>query len=177
MYILQNVVASFYTGAEINIDLLSKTDDRFKFNARMQPTLFYSMIEPKCSLLIYKSGKVIVNGCKTILESYLAATIFCRLIKAELQQFNICNLVASAKFDFEIKLKEFATDQKARFIQELFCGASYRIEHLHTTCLVYTSGNIVITGAKTLEQIKCAYTYMHNILSNYKVNEHCQLLP
>ncbi len=60
MATLQNVVAKFYCGQDIDTIKLSRVLPQSYFNRLMHPTLFHHD-KRKCVFLIYSSGKVIIN--------------------------------------------------------------------------------------------------------------------
>ena len=75
--------------------------------------------------------------------------------------FKIQNVVASADVKFPIHLEKMETDHMNRigetseiqFMPELFPGLVYRQKHPKMAFLIFVSGKIVITGARSFHEI------------------------
>ncbi|PIC39493.1 hypothetical protein B9Z55_011165 [Caenorhabditis nigoni] len=63
---VQNVVASFDAGFGIQLDALSIVHSRFcTYEPEIFPGLVYRTVEPRATLLVFLSGKVVITGTKT----------------------------------------------------------------------------------------------------------------
>jgi len=68
---------------------------------------------------------------------------------------NIQNIVASANLGRELDLNYLAVNlNSAEYEPQNFPGLIIRLKESKTTALIFHSGKIVCTGAKTLEQVK-----------------------
>jgi transcription initiation factor TFIID TATA-box-binding protein len=107
-------------------------------NSEYNPKRFAAVImrirEPKTTALIFSSGKMVVTGAKDEASARLAGRKFTRIIQklnypARFIEFQIQNLVASCKVDFEIRL-EGLVGKHCRFASyepEIFPGLIYRM--------------------------------------------------
>jgi transcription initiation factor TFIID TATA-box-binding protein len=121
----------------------------------------------KSTALIFTSGKMVCTGAKSEELSQQAARSYARSIKrigfskVSLSEFKIQNIVASSEVDFMISLDGISTSKEhkkfSRYESELFPGLIYRMHSPKIVLLIFVSGKIVLTGAKTKEDIKTAF--------------------
>lgn len=70
-------------------------------------------------------------------------------------EIKIQNIVASAKFDHDIPLVKLAEAlPNTEYNPEQFPGLVMRIKEPKTSALIFSSGNIVCTGAKSMKKVK-----------------------
>nr|XP_011462214.1 PREDICTED: TATA-box-binding protein-like [Fragaria vesca subsp. vesca] len=108
--------------------------------------------EPKATVLIFASGKMVCTGAKSEVESELAARKCVRTIlkmgfDAKFKDFKIQNMVAICDVRFPIRLEglAYANPQCTSYEPELFPGLRYRMKEPKITLLVFASGKLVIT--------------------------------
>ena len=114
--------------------------------------------DPKTTALIFKSGKVVCTGAKSEEISRLSAKMYAKMIRKigypiKLSDFKIQNVVASCDLKFAISLEGLANEHHrfCRYDPELFPGLIYRLTKPKLVMLIFVSGKIVFTGAKTRE--------------------------
>jgi len=87
-------------------------------------------------------------------------------------EFKIQNMVGSHDVGFNIMLERFcnAPEQKnyCKYDPEMFPGLIYRMFDPKVVLLIFSSGKIVLTGAKERKQINQAYNNIANVLKQYK---------
>ncbi|WGI17577.1 TATA-box-binding protein [Methanonatronarchaeum sp. AMET-Sl] len=72
-------------------------------------------------------------------------------------KIKIENVVASTSFDQEIDLEKIYNDfEDAEYNQEKFPGVVYRLTEPKTAALIFSSGKLVCTGAKNVEDVEVA---------------------
>jgi len=70
---------------------------------------------------------------------------------------NIENIVASTNFFEKVPLDDLVeVSENVEYEPEQFPGAVYRIEGMHVTSLIFSSGKIICTGANTKEMLEKA---------------------
>ena len=160
---IQNVVA---TGAlRQNLDLYSilKVSARAEYNPQRFPGLVYRLKSPKTSSLLFSTGKMVCTGAKS--ERSAKAAI--RRIANELRTHGIViirnpevrieNIVATADLNGTLDLEIVAERlTKTIYEPEQFPGLIYRMDEPKTVILIFTSGKLVITGAKTEVEVRLA---------------------
>ena len=89
-----------------------------------------------------------------------------------LSDFAIRNIVASCDVGFSIKLetlKEYQEEfSRCHYEPELFPGLIYKMENPKVVLLIFTSGKIVLAGAKKRQDIHNAYQNIYPVLFKYK---------
>jgi transcription initiation factor TFIID TATA-box-binding protein len=63
--ILTNVTALVDTGVEFDLFMISQKVANCSFNTRRLPAVILRKIQPKCTLLIFKSGKIMSLGAQS----------------------------------------------------------------------------------------------------------------
>lgn len=83
--------------------------------------------------------------------------------------FKIQNIVGSCDVRFPIRLEPLYHKHRnfAHYEPEIFPGLIYRIMNPKVVILIFVSGKIVLTGAKTREDIMKAYDYIYPVLKTY----------
>ncbi len=72
-------------------------------------------------------------------------------------EIKIENVVASASFDQELDLEKiYRKFDNAEYNQEKFPGVVYRLTDPKTAALIFSSGKLVCTGAKNVEDVEVA---------------------
>jgi TATA-box binding protein (TBP) (component of TFIID and TFIIIB) len=131
-------------------------------------------------------GKIIVTGCKSEADVTLAAQKFVKILEKvgypvsiqdfDRYQFKIQNMTATCDFGFPIGLEAliFSQSSFATYEPELFPGLVYRMQNPKVVLLVFVSGKVVLTGAKSQDDL-CSgktlyffslYTYVLCTVSN-----------
>jgi transcription initiation factor TFIID TATA-box-binding protein len=148
-------------------------------NAEYNPQRFAAVImrlrEPKCTALIFASGKMVVTGAKNEDDSLLAARKIAKVLQklgfaASLAAFRVQNMVATGDCQFPIRLEGLA-DEHSKFSSyepELFPGLIYRMELPRIVILVFVSGKLVVTGAKDRSSITLGVQRLYPTLFKYK---------
>eukprot|EP01139_Manchomonas_bermudensis_P010228 Amastigsp_a340097_2036.p1 type:complete len:199 gc:universal Amastigsp_a340097_2036:88-684(+) len=175
---LQNIVST----VSLNCTLELKTIALRARNAEYNPKRFSAVImrirEPKTTALIFSSGKMVVTGAKSEEASKLAARKYARIIQklgfqARFSNFMVQNIVASCDVKFPIHLEGISHEHSrySSYEPEIFPGLIYRIlDPPKVVVLVFTSGKVVLTGAKTRESIDRAFAVLYPLLQQYKKN-------
>ncbi|KXS18314.1 Brf1-Tbp-Dna ternary complex [Gonapodya prolifera JEL478] len=172
---LQNVVAT----VDLDVKLDLKTIALHARNAEYNPKRFAAVImrirEPKTTALIFSSGKMVVTGAKSEDQAKLAARKYARIIqklgfKASFKSFKIQNMVGSTDVKFPIRLEglSFAHGAFSSYEPELFPGLIYRMVKPKIVLLIFVSGKIVLTGAKSRDEIYTAFNSIYPVLSEFK---------
>ena len=135
--------------------------------------------EPRATALIFASGKMCVTGTKSTHNSTLAAKKFAYIVERvgfkpqTYIDFKVQNIVGTADVGFPIRLEGlvYAHSTFASYEPELFPGLIYRLVSPRVVFLIFVSGKIVITGAKTEIDLSEALTKVFPVLMEFrKVN-------
>jgi transcription initiation factor TFIID TATA-box-binding protein len=88
----------------------------------------------------------------------------------KLQDFKVQNIVGSCDVKFPISLESLSNGHQAfsTYEPELFPGLIYRMHSPKIVLLIFASGKIVLTGAKTRQDIYNAFDQMYRVLKMFK---------
>lgn len=128
------------------------------------PGVICKIPKPKTAMLIFRTGKIICSGARSQ-EDVKGATK--KLIEKilplggvhikEKPLIEVQNIVASAQMDFKVNLEMAALDcEGTEYEPEQFPGLILRLEEPKTVMLIFRSGKMIITGAKTEKEANLA---------------------
>jgi transcription initiation factor TFIID TATA-box-binding protein len=88
----------------------------------------------------------------------------------KLQEFKVQNIVGSCDVKFPISLESLSNQhtQFSTYEPELFPGLIYRMIDPKIVLLIFASGKIVLTGAKTRNDIYNAFEKIYNVLKKFR---------
>ena len=163
-YEIENVVASVSFGQPINLQQIATLlGDMVEYRPEQFPGLVFRLNKPKTATLIFSSGKMVCTGARSEKEVYKAISIIIDKLKARgiklppNPRIQIQNIVASAKIFAEVNLEKAALIlENTMYEPEQFPGLIYRSEDPRVVMLIFSSGNIVCTGAKKESDVKIA---------------------
>jgi len=175
---LHNIVATVDLGCKLDLKQIALKARNAEYNPKKFGAVIMRIRDPKTTALIFASGKMVVCGAKTVEMSRLGGRKFARIVQklgfseAKFKDFQLRNLVGSADVRFPIRLEGLASDHEdhASYEPELFPGLIYRLNKPKTTLLIFVSGKVVITGAKTKEDLTQGLDAIFPVLLHYKKN-------
>jgi transcription initiation factor TFIID TATA-box-binding protein len=157
----QNVVVSANIHRDLPLEKLATKLERVEYNPEQFPGLILKMDNPKASSLLFSSGKIICTGTKSIGEARKAiAAIVKKLNSIGLRvtkkaDIEIQNMVASGSVGAKLNLNEIVFKfENTEYEPEQFPGLVYKLPDSHITFLLFGTGKIVITGAKSEKEIE-----------------------
>lgn len=163
---IQNVVASTSIGDELDLNAISAAFDNAEYEPEQFPGLVFRVAEPKTAALIFRSGKVVCTGAKSIENVSIAIDIVCKSLKQK--GFTgiidhpiptIQNIVATADLHAELNLNAIAIGlglENVEYEPEQFPGLVYRLKDPKVVVLIFGSGKLVCTGARKAEDAEQA---------------------
>lgn len=173
-YKIENVVSTIELDIDDPIDLnnLAREFVSAEYNPERFPGLILRLGKPRATLLIFSTGKVVCTGMRRAKD--LPSVIV--LLKENLKQCKIKinsveskvqNIVASGNINALIDLNMAAVVMEhSMYEPEVFPGLIYRMQDPKTVFLVFSTGKVVCTGAKSKEQVGEAVEKLY-----YKVRE------
>jgi transcription initiation factor TFIID TATA-box-binding protein len=160
---IENIVASGAIAESIDLVALSEKIENCELNKKRFPGAVYRIQDPKIAALIFSSGKVVLTGIRN--DKALAdglAIIIKSLKKAGIvplkePRIAITNMVCSYNLGKYINLNKIVVTLNVENIEyepEQFPGLVYRIKDPKIVVLIFSSGKIILTGGKNLEDVK-----------------------
>ncbi|KAI1710634.1 transcription factor TFIID (or TATA-binding protein, TBP) domain-containing protein [Ditylenchus destructor] len=169
-YTVQNITAIFSLGTTL---ALSQHSHLGKYNPERFDALIIKNKFPKSTALVFKSGKVVVVGTKNEEDARAAGQFVVDKLAvcgftASINDFSIQNIVASGSIGEPISLPKLANFylSEAHHEPELFPGLTFRTK-LGIVNL-FGTGKFVVTGAKTLQDLKFTWEYVYTKLFYYQ---------
>ena len=155
---VENIVASATLGKSIDLPSVAPALEGVEYNQENFPGLVYKLKEPKTAALIFGSGKLVCTGAKSIEDSIKAIHIAVdkmRTLDVDIPhefEIKIQNIVASANLGKTLNLEAVALDlENTEYEPEQFPGLVYRLADPKVVLLLFGSGKVVCTGAKSFE--------------------------
>ena len=159
---VENVVAFVSLGKDIELKKISGRLKDAEYSPDTFPGVIYRIPEPKTANLIFSSGKIVCTGSKSIEEAGIAVNTVVedlRKLKVKLPEsfdMRIENIVASTQIEAMGRLNlediSFALEN-VEYEPEQFPGLVFRIAEPRVAFLLFGSGKIICTGARTVEDI------------------------
>jgi transcription initiation factor TFIID TATA-box-binding protein len=154
---IENVVASTSLGDELDLQSIALSLDGAEYEPEQFPGLIYRLKDPKTAILLFRSGKVVCTGAKSMAEVARSIEKVAKEIRKTGQKIlakpkiDVQNIVASSDLGSEINLNAIAVTlglERVEYEPEQFPGLVCRIEEPRVVILLFGSGKLVCTGAR-----------------------------
>ena len=182
--VIHNVVATIQIECDpIDIERLSvlfpfSSYDKSKFAA-----ITLRLLNPRCTCLLFTSGKLVVTGASSWEQGLLTAHHVCDLLRRahpgqtfRLVAYDVQNIVAhvelpiegpNGRLDLDALYRDYG--EVCTFQRSMFPGLVFRPLDAPVVLLCFLSGRIVITGGKSADQIMDGWAMLRPIVSRYLV--------
>lgn len=157
---VENIVSTVTLEQTLDLYAIERSVPRVEYNPEQFPGLVFRLDRPKVTALIFKSGKMVVTGAKSTEELIKAVKKIIRSLRDHgilitgRPKVQIQNIVASANLNVEVNLEKAAfLLENCMYEPEQFPGLIYRMDEPRVVLLIFSSGKMVITGAKREEEI------------------------
>jgi transcription initiation factor TFIID TATA-box-binding protein len=160
---IENIVASGVVADSIDLVEFSNNVGNCELNKKRFPGAVYRIPDPKIACLIFSSGKIVMTGIrnKKALADGLAIVIE-SLKKVGVTPLKeprvaITNMVCSYNLGKYININKLSVTLNLENIEyepEQFPGLVYRIKDPKIVVLIFSSGKIILTGGRNLEDVK-----------------------
>ncbi|MBA7516797.1 hypothetical protein ES705_08845 [subsurface metagenome] len=157
---VENVVANARIADSLDLEYIESKLEDAVFTKKKFPGLVYRTKDPKSAFLIFRSGKVVCTGSKTkegvrvVMDKLASDLRNLGIDVVEHPEFKVQNIVASANLGRELNLGAIVVGLELEGMEyepEVFPGLVYRIKEPKSAILIFSSGRLVITGGKTVE--------------------------
>ena len=172
---IENIVASGVIADSINLVEVSEKIPGCELNTKRFPGAVYRIDNPKIASLIFSSGKVVLTGIRNKKALHDGLGIIIRSLKEagvdtfEEPKVAITNIVCSYDMGKYINLNKVVITLNLENIEyepEQFPGLVYRIKDPKIVALLFSSGKIILTGGKNLEDIKRGLDFLEQKLES-----------
>ncbi len=172
---IENIVASATLLVVVPLEKIVSKLEGMEYEPEQFPGLVYRMEKPKAAALIFGSGKIVCTGARSIED---VKTVFKKVVKViesvkvkvpKNYKTQVENIVASAKLDARLNLDAIAFNlENSEYEPEQFPGLVYRMTDPKVAFLLFGSGKIVCTGARSIEDVHIAIKKVSKKLKSIK---------
>ena len=169
-----NIVASMRLTDSIDVNAVAD-ELLIDYEQEQFPGMVYRVENPKVCLLLFRSGKAVATGAKTVDDVDVAF----KILRDDLVQHdfdlwaekdcevNLHNIVMTADLSTSINGGKIDLSNKTEYEPEQFPGLIYRLENPSVVFLIFSSGRCVITGANTFEEAETAEEILRDELNYF----------
>jgi len=162
-----NIVASASVASELNLEKISAQIEEVEYDRERFPGAICRVKEPKTAMLLFTSGKIVCTGARTLKDVNKVVKMIMMKLKAigenvdSSLEITVQNIVATCdlELDHKLRLNQVAISlglENIEYEPEQFPGMVYRVTEPRAVALIFSTGKIVCTGAKRIEDIKRA---------------------
>lgn len=160
---IENIVASGIIADSIDLIAISEHIEECELNTKRFPGAVYRIADPKMASLIFSSGKVVLTGLKNENDLGRGLELLTKSLNNAgvpthpVPDVNITNIVCSYDMKKPINLNKVVITLQLENIEyepEQFPGLVYRIQDPKIVALLFSSGKIILTGGKNLQDVR-----------------------
>jgi transcription initiation factor TFIID TATA-box-binding protein len=162
--------AVFPIAKKIDLTSIAARFPDVEYNPERFPGLIIRIQTPKATILLFSTGKMVVTGMRDESEAEAVVAGALRRIKeCEIQvgrpEITVQNVVASGdiKCSVDLNLAAVAVDH-SMYEPEIFPGLIYRMQDPKAVFLVFSTGKVVCTGAKSKAAVATAVERLYYLL-------------
>jgi len=162
---IENVVASTQIGEDIDLNKISREIKDSEYKPKQFPGLVLRTKDPKAAALVFRSGKVVCTGSKSVEDARRAIKQIVKMLREidipviDDPDVKVQNIVASADLGVDLNLNAIAVGlglENIEYEPEQFPGLVYRLDDPRVVVLIFGSGKMVVTGGKSPEDARKA---------------------
>ena len=175
----KNVVATLDVLCRLDLKEIVTKSRNSEYNPKRFAAVIMRIREPKSTALIFSSGKLVITGAKTVADALISTRKYVRILQklefpAKWGQWKIVNVVGCCGLGFPVRLESLAhfNSSCCSYEPELFPGLIYRVKKPKVTMLIFVSGKIIVTGAKSKDEIDNSFKKVWPILLKFKKEHH-----
>lgn len=163
-----NITSSFCLNTDLDLKLIANKAYNVIHSSTPFEVTRMKFRKPVGTAMMYKTGKVVIVGCKSIRDSRRLAAKLGRLllrigIPNEVTHFKVHNIVAAVDLKRRLHI-EGDSNNSSVYNDELFAGRCTTLSK-QVKAIIFRSGKVHFTGAKTIDQINAAYVeFMMNLV-------------
>jgi transcription initiation factor TFIID TATA-box-binding protein len=166
---IENVVASTTLGDELDLQSIAFTLEGAEYEPEQFPGLIYRLKDPKTAILLFRSGKVVCTGGKSMRQVEDSIRLVSEMIRKGGQKIlarpkiQVQNIVATSDLENEINLNSIAITlglDRVEYEPEQFPGLVCRLKEPRVVVLLFGSGKLVCTGARRPSDVSLAVEHI-----------------
>lgn len=166
-YEIVNVVGTASMGVQVDLERVDKLIDGVRYEPDTFPGMIMRLAKPKCSALLFKSGKAVCSGATSTDMAAAGVVRVAEILRSvgvdadESPQITITNMVATSEIGCRVRQEAAARSiPRSMYDPDMFPGTVCRRPDTTCVILLFASGKMVCTGAKTEADIVQAVNQM-----------------
>ena len=166
-----NVVASATVDQKLDLDEIKKQFVDLEYDPDTFPGAVFRLKNPKTSTLLFRTGKMVCTGSKSVYMAEKAVDKVVKMLRKNKIKIKkdaivtIQNIVTSVNLGGKVHLERAArTLPRSMYEPEQFPGVIHRMIDPKTVILIFASGKLVCTGAKTEKDVHRSVNNLHSML-------------
>jgi len=170
---IENIVASAALNIKIPLEKIVEHLEGTEYEPEQFPGLVYRLKDPKAAALIFSSGKIVCTGARSIEDVRKVVRKVVRMMKTakignpKKYSIQVENIVASAKIPGRLNLDKIAFElEESEYEPEQFPGLVYRMKNPKVAFLLFSSGKVVCTGVRKIEDLELAVSIIFKKLKS-----------
>jgi len=168
---IENVVASATIDQKLDLKEITEKFPDVEWNPDMFPGAVFRIKSPKTATLLFRTGKMVCTGAKSEDMARKAVKKVVEALRAKKIKIKkdavvtIQNIVSAVNLGGKIHLEQAArTLPRSMYEPEQFPGLIHRVLEPKTVILIFASGKLVCTGAKTEKDVYRSVNNLHSTL-------------
>jgi transcription initiation factor TFIID TATA-box-binding protein len=174
---IENVVTSADIECDLDLAALHSDLAQSQYNVEQFPGLIYRSDDPKVTILVFRSGKIVCTGSQSLEGSKEALDdLLSQFDELGLEytdpELTVQNIVGVADLGEALNLNAIAIGfglEKTEYEPEQFPGLVYRMDEQPTVALIFGSGKMVITGGKNTDDVSAGVDHVYQTLHEYSL--------
>ncbi len=165
---IENVVATSSLETKLDLEEAAVVLDGAEYDPEVFPGLIFRMQNPKTSILLFRTGKIVCTGGKTVDDARAGVNKVKGLLNkggietVDEVEVTVQNIVATYSLEEDLNLNTVAMVlglERVEYEPEQFPGLVYRVKDSSAVLLLFGTGKMVCTGAKDVKDLEEAVEY------------------
>lgn len=172
-----SIVACFSVGTPLDLLEIAKKTRNIEYNPERFAPVIMRIRDPKVTTLIFKTGRITITGAKSVMECKRAARKAARVLqrlgyRVAVINLTIQNISAGCKLAFRVRLHPLSKEKvygktAITYEPELFPGLVISLSIPVVKVIVFFTGSVLMTGAKTEDDVREAMKVVYPLLRSY----------
>lgn len=177
--VVHNIVSKSHLSHLVDLERIALQARNVEYNPKRFSAAVMRIRDPRSTSLLFRTGKMIILGTTCIRDSKRACRKFAKAIgkilkvNIKIEHFQVHNIVSTFDAGFKINLFRLGAEHHkfCQYEPMIFPGLAYKLLQPKLTLIVFVSGKVVITGAKSCRDIYFAHKKIMPVLFAFSLLE------
>lgn len=172
---IENIVASGVIADSIDLEDITGKIENCELNKKKFPGAVFRIEDPKVAVLVFSSGKIVMTGIRKEEDLETGLDFLMKELKKggvtvfDTPDVAITNMVCSYDTERKINLNRIVVALNLENIEyepEQFPGLVYRLDDPKIVALLFSSGKVILTGGRNLDDVRAGLDKLEKQLEN-----------